>query len=361
MAIDKYSGLSQTQKFHARYGKSIGKQAVARQQTHLALEAHKSKLASQLQLPNYAASAPKPQLKLPNLVGGIYDTAGKKAAESVARPKVSKKFIEKMLKKIASDPKFNWRAADLTPEQIAAIEARLGKSTAQAATETGLVQVVKNTPATTSSNVAEGIKKVAQAATSDTPNLLDAIKPESGAAGAAGSGAGAASGATSNLPAVIKKGGVNLPAAPVKPEPAADGAKGLLGRLKAFASTKKGKIGLAAAALTALVAGGIYLYNRNKEKPDPVSNSSPSNDLANAPVNGQMTANGPYTVAKGDNVWNIARANLMELHKGEADYKPTDVQILQRTEEIMQLNDLHYEKDNYRVIIQPNQSLKLTA
>lgn len=342
MAIDKYSGLSQSDKFYARYGKAIGKEAVKRQQTHVALEAVKKEAAAKLQLPNYLANAPKQQLRLPNLAGGVYDEAIKAAT----KPKVSEKFIDKMLKKIASDPTFNWRGADLTPEQIAAIEKRLGKSAAQAGENLpAVVQTATNTGAVATTGAAASSTTAATGGTS-----------------AAGNGASKILG----LPNGVKKAAqtaANNPAG--LPSPAksdtAKGLKGILEKLKSFAATKKGKIGLVAAAAAAVVAGGVYLFTRNKEIPAPTSTSSPENDLANAPVNGKMSANGPYTVAKGDNVWNIARAHLMELHKDEKDYNPTDVQIMQHTEELMQLNNLHYEKDCYRVIIQPNQSLKLVA
>jgi hypothetical protein len=368
MAIDKYSGLSQSDKFFARYGKSVGKETVKRQQTHLALESFKNKATAQLQLPNYAAQAPKQQLRLPNLAGGIYE----QATQAATKPKVSDAFVRKMLKKIANDPTFNWRAADLKPEQIAAIEAKLGEKAAKKTAETAITQVAKevNLPVPVSqsgSSVTGGLRKVAQAAASETPGLPSIVNPEAGAISKEGAEAlakvkKACNGKISVAINETRNSTLDKMAYYYKNlEKESAKSTGLLDKLKAFAKTKKGKIGIGIAIAAAVIGTGIYLFNRNKEKPGPVSDSSPSNDLANAPVNGQMTANGPYTVAKGDNVWTIARANLMELHKGEADYKPTDVQILQRTEEIMQLNDLHYEKDNYRVIIQPNQSLKLTA
>ena len=197
----------------------------------------------------------------------------------------------------------------------------------------------------------------ASAATEATGNagrkLLNGVKGTSTSAGTSASAGTAAGGAATSAKGLLP------------PPPKTGGSKGFLGGLvdglKSFAKTKKGKLGLAAAAIAAIVTGGIYLYNRNKDHDIPVSDSSPINDLAKEPVKGTMTAQGPYTVAKGDNIWCIARSHLMELHKDDKDYKPTDVEILKRTEEIMQLNNLQYEKDCYRVIIQPNQSLKLVA
>lgn len=322
MAIDKYSGLSQSDKFYARYGKSVGHNAVKRQQLHLAAEKIKSDARAAAQLPNYAASGQKTLLSLPKLSGGFYETT----IQNVTKKEVSNSFVNKMLRKIANDPNFNWRAADLTPEQIAAVESKLEEISAKKATKTAEKAIAGN--------------------------LSQPIGATAGAASSAGATASSAASKTANLPAVINKTTKETP-------------KGFLGglvdSLKSFAKTKKGKIGLAAAALAAVVAGGVYLYNRNKDHDIPISDSNPINDLAESPVNGTMTANGPYTVAKGDNIWCIARSHLMELHKGEENYKPTDVEILQRTEEIMKLNNLEYEKDCYRVIIQPNQTLKLVA
>ena len=66
-----------------------------------------------------------------------------------------------------------------------------------------------------------------------------------------------------------------------------------------------------------------------------------------------------YEVVKGDCVWNIAKAHLKELNKDKADYTPSNIEILRHTKELMEINDLHYEADNYVVIIQPGQKLKL--
>ena len=68
-----------------------------------------------------------------------------------------------------------------------------------------------------------------------------------------------------------------------------------------------------------------------------------------------------HTVVRGDNVWNIAKAHLKEMHKDDPNYKPSNAEILQHTKELMAANKLHYEADNYRVIIRPGDKLKLTA
>lgn len=167
-----------------------------------------------------------------------------------------------------------------------------------------------------------------------------------------------------NLPALVKKS-TNLPAviqSGTKEAPKTEGfIRGLWGRLKSFAKTPKGKAGLAIAAATTGIGLVSYLYARNKDYGGPVSDSSPINDLANMPAQGKINADGSYTVAKGDNLWCIARSILMELHKDDKEYELTDVKIMQYMENIMHANNLKYEEGSYKVVIQPNQSLKLTA
>ena len=321
MAIDKYSGLSQSEKFYARYGKAIGKDAVKRQKLHVASEAIKSEARTALQIPNYAANAQKPLLKLPNLTGGIYDTVIKNITEPQANKNASK--VLNNIKK-ACDGKVSVNINETRSsilDKMAYYYKNLEKEAAKAEGAKALDKVKKACDGKVSVNISETRNSTLDKMAYYYKNLENASKPK--------------------------------------------GIKGFLGGLadglKTFAKTKKGKIGLAAAALAAVVAGGVYLYNRNKDHNIPVSDSSPINDLANAPVNGEMTANGPYTVAKGDNIWCIARSHLMETHKDTKDYKPTDVEIYQHVEEIMKLNGLEYAKDSYKVSINVNQSLKLVA
>ena len=68
-----------------------------------------------------------------------------------------------------------------------------------------------------------------------------------------------------------------------------------------------------------------------------------------------------YTVVKGDNVWNIAKAHLKEMHKDDPNYKPSNAEIAVHTKELMAANKLHYEADNYHVMIRPGDKLKLVA
>ena len=74
-----------------------------------------------------------------------------------------------------------------------------------------------------------------------------------------------------------------------------------------------------------------------------------------------------YTVEKGDNLWNIAKHQLIEEHQGTADYKPTNKEILEKTEELMKLNSKDYEKPlpsdsrKRRVMIHVGDKLQLNA
>lgn len=68
-----------------------------------------------------------------------------------------------------------------------------------------------------------------------------------------------------------------------------------------------------------------------------------------------------YTVKRGDSVWNIAKSNLIEKHKDNKDYMPSDKEIIQEVKTIMKDNDLKFESDNYHVMIKPNDKLRLIA
>ena len=74
-----------------------------------------------------------------------------------------------------------------------------------------------------------------------------------------------------------------------------------------------------------------------------------------------------HTVVKGDNLWNIAKKYLKDQHKDNANYTPTDKEILEKTEELMKLNKKHYEEplpsDSRKrvVIIEPGEKIKLIA
>ena len=66
-------------------------------------------------------------------------------------------------------------------------------------------------------------------------------------------------------------------------------------------------------------------------------------------------------------MWNIAKAYLIDLHKDNPDYKPTNKEILKKTEEIMKLNNKDYKQPlpedsrKRNVLIVENEELILTA
>lgn len=64
-----------------------------------------------------------------------------------------------------------------------------------------------------------------------------------------------------------------------------------------------------------------------------------------------------HTVVKGDNVWNIAQKHLQDIN----GKKPTNAEILKHTKELMEINGLEFEPDGKRVMIRPNDELKLIA
>lgn len=64
-----------------------------------------------------------------------------------------------------------------------------------------------------------------------------------------------------------------------------------------------------------------------------------------------------HTVVKGDNVWNIAKKHLQDIN----GKKPTNAEILEHTKELMEINGLEFAPDGKRVIIRPNDELKLIA
>ncbi len=64
-----------------------------------------------------------------------------------------------------------------------------------------------------------------------------------------------------------------------------------------------------------------------------------------------------HIVVKGDNVWNIAKKHLQDIN----GKKPTNAEILKHTKELMEINGLEFAPDGKRVMIRPNDELKLIA
>lgn len=166
-----------------------------------------------------------------------------------------------------------------------------------------------------------------------------------------------------------------------------------------FFKGKGGKIGLAIAAGAALIAGGKYLYDKYNEPKTttPQENTTPNyaeeefspdeqaliaqqdntrvaqqpilkpipvveteTDKVTEPEETTPPVPTEYEVKKGDNVWNIAKQHLKDL-SDDPNYQPTNAEILKHTKDLIALNELHFEPDNYTVIINPKDTIKFVA
>lgn len=187
---------------------------------------------------------------------------------------------------------------------------------------------------------------------------------------------------------------------PVDKPPVNNGGK-TKGKFKMPKIGKKGKFALAALALGAIGAGIAYLAKSKKANPTTPSGeeikpglipidsakveNADSTAVAQPPVDTtnvkplitpdtlnvtpidtieqkvvseipRDTESGKYIVRKGDNCWNIAKAELIKEKGGEI---PTDKEVMERTYKILERNDLHFEKDKYTVLIYPNDTLNI--
>jgi hypothetical protein len=106
------------------------------------------------------------------------------------------------------------------------------------------------------------------------------------------------------------------------------------------------KKGLKYGAIAALALGALYL---GKKAYDAYKNRKDSQAVP-------VTSN-THDVVKGDNVWNIAKKDLLEKNSG----KVTNAEIAKRTQELMELNNLEYANDKGLVIIKPGDKIKLSA
>ncbi len=73
----------------------------------------------------------------------------------------------------------------------------------------------------------------------------------------------------------------------------------------------------------------------------------------------QGSTGSTYTVKDGDCLWNIAKDNLANKNKDVQGYEPSAAEISTETNRLMQLNNLSWESDNYHVLINPGDTIKL--
>ncbi len=328
MAMTSNVGLnSQIAKFHQRYGKAIGSGAVTRQMHHVVKERIIQEAAQKAQIPLLGPSK-KTILGAPKHYGGVYS----QVVENLDIKNTCDR-LERIFRKKYTNASLNLRRAIDELEVGSSSQSRIR---------------------------AELLRRFGLGSSANLP----AIASATGATGAAAAAAGVKG--TTATAGGIKNGGGKIAGLLPSPETVSTAQnpikpKGFFGKALDFLKKNK-KTAIIATAVTALIAGGVYLYNRNRvsEKALPTSDSSPIQELANKPIGGQMTADGPYSVAKGDNIWNIAKAHLDKMNENNKDYKgATDVEIYHHVEKLMELNGLNYENDSYKVIIQPDQVLKL--
>lgn len=156
---------------------------------------------------------------------------------------------------------------------------------------------------------------------------------------------------------------------PVSEPPVNKPPKGPKAKGKGFKLGKKGKFALAALAVGLIGAGIAYLARSKKATPpDTITTPvTPNKDAKQAvPVDTieakvvseipRDTESGKYIVKKGDNCWNIAKAELITEKGGEI---PSDEEVMKRTYKILERNDLHFEPDKYTVLIYPNDTLNI--
>lgn len=115
------------------------------------------------------------------------------------------------------------------------------------------------------------------------------------------------------------------------------------------------------AAITPIVADTTQSQKANAIAFNPISSSllDEKVDTIEAQVVSKIpldTETGKYVIRKGDNCWNIAKAELVKEKGGEI---PSDKEVLERTYKIIERNDLHFEKDKYTVLIYPNDTLNI--
>ncbi len=70
-----------------------------------------------------------------------------------------------------------------------------------------------------------------------------------------------------------------------------------------------------------------------------------------------------YIVQKGDSFWNLAKKHLMEAHKDDPDYKPTNKEIYDLTMKFLKDNNYKLDENNYypNPMLHPGDKLNLAA
>lgn len=216
-------------------------------------------------------------------------------------------------------------------------------------------------------------------------------------------------------------------AAKLKPEAeaASKESKGVLNTVKNAMKGKKGKVAIAAGALALVGAGAYALFggkedenveeaamkvepqqpektqpqeqesktetpqNSNQEKETPVVTNPQNQEGHQAEVNQQeartpekallnvsetepetesestegKVADEEYIVKKGDSFWNLAKEHLIEKHKDEPGYKPTNAEILELVMKFLQDNNYKLDENNYypEPMLYPGDKLNLAA
>jgi len=135
---------------------------------------------------------------------------------------------------------------------------------------------------------------------------------------------------------------------------------------------KAAKWGLIGLGIAGLIGAGVYLYKKYKDSknqapvnPNPTPVKPTPKPVKPTPVKPTPKPSETHIVRDGENLWNIAKQYLKDQHKNDPNYKPSDKEILAKTEELMKLNNKHYKQplpsDSRKrvVIIKPNEQIKL--
>lgn len=126
---------------------------------------------------------------------------------------------------------------------------------------------------------------------------------------------------------------------------------------KLLAQLRKARFGMGIAGAIGLATGlGLMaLIKRNKteqaknETPTPVAVADTTNTVEQKPEPVAKVEEKYHIVEKGDNIWNIAKADL--------DSAATNKDIRSKTDELMNWNGIKYEEDNYTALIYPKDTI----